>query len=381
MRVTVIGGGIMGLSTAFALCQEGHRVTVFEQGSIPNPLGSSVDDHRLIRHPYGPMHGYSRLIDPALSAWDRIWAETGQRHLHHTGTLILARDDLHWAKTSLSDIQDMGIEHKIIDLQKLRDHAPLLKPDGVEFAVWVQSGGALLAEPIIRSLARYLILRGVTINTHTPIIDIDTKRASVTLEDGLRVSADRLVVAAGPWVRDLCPAAIGRVKPSRQLVLYLKPPPRLLETWRKAPMVLDIHGSGGIYVVPPVGSTGLKVGDHSFSLKGHPDKDRTAKSAEISQLLDACRGRIEGIDDYEVSDAKVCFYTVQAKERFILESVDKALLMTGFSGHGFKFGALMGALAAGMLTHSTEPGEISDLAAGRIDDPSEISRITSLCLG
>ena len=53
MRVIIVGGGIAGLSTAWALQKSGVQVTLLEQGPLPNPLASSVDDHRLIRYPYG----------------------------------------------------------------------------------------------------------------------------------------------------------------------------------------------------------------------------------------------------------------------------------------------------------------------------------------
>ena len=70
-------------------------------------------------------------------------------------------------------------------------------------------------------------MHGVTVNTHTPVIDVNPVRGAVTLEDGPTQRADRVVAVAGPWVRDLVPSATGRVKPSRQVVAYLTPPERL----------------------------------------------------------------------------------------------------------------------------------------------------------
>lgn len=378
MRINVVGGGIMGLSTALALHGSGHRVTLFEQGPIPNPLGSSVDDHRLIRHPYGPMSGYARLIDPAFAAWERTWAALGRSLYHPTGTLILARDDTSWAEASMADMEALGIESRMLDAEGLQSLAPMLQSDDETLVAHVDSGGVLLADQIVAALGTHLLMSGVAMRTHTPVVDIDPVRGSMVTGDGERLRADAIVVTAGPWVRALCPDT--RVKPSRQVVIHLEGPPSLQAAWKQAPMVLDIHGEGGIYVVPPVAGTPLKVGDHSFSRKGYPDDDREPTTAETEALFEACRSRFVDLDQYKITGAKTCFYTVAAEERFVLEQRDKMVLMSGFSGHGFKFGALMGHLAAAVATKKADPGSIQSLAAGEISDRAEIERLTGLCL-
>ncbi|MBP6769531.1 MAG: NAD(P)/FAD-dependent oxidoreductase, partial [Reyranella sp.] len=68
----------MGLATAWGLARQGHEVELFEQGPIPNPLASSTDEHRLIRHPYGAHVGYARMIDDAYAAWALLWADLGE---------------------------------------------------------------------------------------------------------------------------------------------------------------------------------------------------------------------------------------------------------------------------------------------------------------
>ena len=381
MRINVVGAGIMGLSTALALVEAGHRVTVFEEGPIPNPLGSSVDSHRLIRHPYGAMSGYARMINAAYAAWERMWTSIGQRLYADTGTLVLARDVLDWAEASLTDMAELGIRTERLNRDQLRVRAPMLCPDGIELAAWIDSGGVLMADKIVASLARHLLMRGVTMRTHSRIDAVEIDRRMVVLEDGERVRADATVVSAGPWVHQLLDGLKKRVTPSRQLVVYLKPPPQHQAAWAKSPMILDIHGNGGVYIVPPVQGTGLKLGEHAFTLRGTPDNDRIAQSDECAALLQECKGRLIDLDEYAIEEGKICFYTVESEERFIVECTNKVLLMTGFSGHGFKFGALMGRLAAGVITEAVNPDDIQRLAAGAIEEESEIERLTGICLG
>jgi len=53
LKVGIIGGGLMGLATAFRLLQKGHQVTVFEKDKQPGGLAT--------------YHNYGEFI------WDRFY--------------------------------------------------------------------------------------------------------------------------------------------------------------------------------------------------------------------------------------------------------------------------------------------------------------------
>jgi glycine/D-amino acid oxidase-like deaminating enzyme len=72
---------------------------------------------------------------------------------------------------------------------------------------------------------------------------------------------------------------------------------------------------------------------------------------------------------------------VQPDEHFIVERCDRAWVMSGFSGHGFKFGALMGLLTAHAAMGFIPPQVMRALAAGELTDPDEIAQITDPALG
>jgi sarcosine oxidase subunit beta len=366
----ILGAGIMGLSTAWALSRQGFAVRVIEQDPVPNPRGSSVDDHRLIRHAYGAQRGYMRMIDPAHAAWDLLFAEAGERPYVPTGVLALSGSERGWLGESSAALRADGHPVRDVTATEVAARYPFLSPAGIGHAFELPSGGVLLAARIVGMLAGLLARRGVPIQRGRAA-SVDPARAEVLLEDGRRQAADLLVVAAGPWGPRLLPALAGRVRPTRQVVVRLAPPPALAEAWTRAPMLLDLSDDGGFYAVPPVAGTPLKIGDHRFAPTADPDGPREVTAAEADAILSLARGRILGLEGYRILSAAACWYDVEPAERFVLEPLGpRSFVMSGFSGHGFKFGALLGLALARAAGDPSLAAGLPAWAAGESPPPS-----------
>jgi len=364
MKISIVGAGIMGLGCAWALERLGHQVTVFDQGPIPNPLSTSHDEHRLIRHAYGGRLGYMRMVTDAYAIWDRLWADLGQTLYHETGMLVVGDSAGPWQQASSAALAAAGRPVQWLDRAALAERFPLLDADTVGEAFYLPSGGVLLADRIVEALARRLAERGVELRAGTKIQAVDPDRGWVTLDGGAVIGADAVVVAAGAWIARLVPELRHRVTPSRQVVAYIEPPAAHAAAWKSMPMLIDIEGVSGFYAVPPVAGTGLKFGDHRFSLTGDPDADRTAAAEEVAGLLADARQRLKDGQEYRVDRLKTCFYTVEPNERFIVEPIGVAgWAMSPCSGHGFKFGPLLGSAVAGAID-SGETGDLVEWAAG-----------------
>ena len=373
MKAIIVGGGVMGLCTAWGLArewaQEGHRIELFEQGALPNPLASSVDEHRLIRHPYGDRTGYARMVDPAFAAWDLLWRDLGLTLYAPTGTLALTGNGADWAERSALSLAAIGRPMTELTLSELRRRFPHLNASGVDKAFWLDTGGVLFAQDIVAALARHLGENPhVRLHPDTPVRAVDLERGRVTANSGETHDADIVVVAAGAWAGRLLPALLSmgkRLIPSRQIVIYFRLPDDQHAVWAKGPMIIQKTGDVGLYFVPPTEGRGFKVGDHGFSLSGDPDGNRDAREEEIRPLLERCRGLFKGFDSWRTERLKACFYTVTEDERFVVEKPGaKGWVMSPCSGHGFKFGALMGLELARTIASERDPLQHARWAAG-----------------
>lgn len=326
----------MGLSIARSLLKKGLDVQLFEQDSIPNPRGSSCDDHRLIRYPYGSYKSYMHLVRDAFASWESLWKDIGAVHYAQTGTLVTSHTGEGWAKDSLSALKKADIPLTVLGPGQITDYAPLLQLAPTKLAYYLPSGGILFARQILSSLKKYLKEHGATLYEQTKITGVDHANQEIHSQAGQTFSADLIIITAGPWTKDLFPDL--PVTPSQQTVHYLDVPSADLPGWRTSPMILDIDEDSGFYLVPPAAGLGLKIGDHRFTLTGHPDTPNSEPQTTNNNPL-----------PYPIAHTKTCFYTIAPNEEFIYRQMDNTHILTGFSGHGFKFGAVIGDRFAHMM--------------------------------
>ncbi len=344
MRLAIVGAGIHGLCTALRAANRGWNVCVYDQHSIPNSRSSSADDHRLIRYAYGHEFGYTNLVAEAYPAWERLWNVLGQRLYAQTGTFAISSHESGYVAASVQSMNRIGIEAHVVGFKEAQRLCPHVQLGETEVAMWSASGGVLLARRILDALTTACRQRHVALHAnHSIRVDQELPPADCT------------IWTQGAWSPE--------VEPSRQVVAYFEPP----DDWRAAPqpMVLDLVGTDGFYVVPGVGGTRWKLGLHRKSGSGHPDDDRALTKDEVNHLENAARERLSGLPEPFPLSGRACYYAVAKEDRFDLSQATGGLRFQGGSGHSFKFGALVGELLCSVVAGEMPLAEARVRLAGR----------------
>jgi sarcosine oxidase/sarcosine oxidase subunit beta len=371
-RVIVVGAGVLGLCAAWALARRGHAVTVLESGPIPHPDASSNDEGRIIRHAYGTMEGYARMMPAAFSAWRALFAETGQDRLVPLRAVYALREASPWEDSVARTQASHGLGYRILPDAEL-DAIAVLNREGLLRAVEVDGSGMLRAAPILHDLAALLPRLGVALRPRAPVAAVEA--GAVRLADGTRLGADAVLACAGPGNLALLPeaGAAAGLRVSLQTLAYLDPPADLAAAWAGAPMLLcrlPGHATGGVYVLPPREGTRLKIGDYASihdgaALPAAVDPDR------LAALLDAGSRALHRFADHRVTAARHCRYVMAPEDRFVLRpALPGAWLASACSGHGFKLAPLLALGLAAAVEERLPPDTLARWAAGHEGETS-----------
>lgn len=353
MHVIIVGGGIVGLSTAWSLLKRGIQVTLLEQSEIiPNPLSASGDQHRIIRRAYGGLSGYQSRIDEAYDAWAELWEDVGKKLLVDTGFLLVSQMPGDEADTYHDGLLKAGYPVESVSDGRLESDYPFLNPAAIRRIGFSPEGGVLLCQRIAAEMVSWLKRAGANLVTGARVEALNACSGTVFLSGSRPVHADRIVVTAGAWVLKLLPELKSDLKTYRTAVAYLTPPDDLRLAWEKAPVILDVGGKVDGYVLPPVAGTGLKVGAGIHKRRCDPDADRDPAPEEGQQIRDYFSPPLARIEDYSVQEVRTCAYTFTSDEHFFVKSEDRVTVVSACSGHGYKFAAAVGRrIAGGLVTN------------------------------
>jgi 4-methylaminobutanoate oxidase (formaldehyde-forming) len=214
-RAVVIGGGIVGCSTAYHLAKLGWNDTVlvdrnkltsgstFHAAGLVGQLRTSANITQLL--------GYS--VDLYKRLEEETELATGWRM---NGGLRLACTEERWSevKRQATTATSFGLEMHLLSPREAQEMWPLMTVDDVIGAAFLPTDGQASPSDITQALARGARNSGVTICEDTDVLSIDVVdgviRGVVTSRG--RIDCEVVVCCAGQWTRDIA-ARVGVTVP------------------------------------------------------------------------------------------------------------------------------------------------------------------------
>lgn len=346
VEVAVVGAGLMGAATASELGRRGVSVALVEAFDPGHVHGSSHGTSRIVRRAYADPF-YLELTRRAVEAWERTEDDLGTPLVRMTGGLDhgAARDPARLAGL----MEEAGVAHQLLDAADAEARWPGMRFDGP--VLFHPEAGVLDADAAVAAWVRRVGERGGTVLGRTRAVSVETVGSGALLHtDGPTIAADTVVVAAGPWLPELAgsldvPLPLPPLTVTQQQVFHFR---------RREPGVewpVFVHkGALQLFGLPSGADGGVRP---AFKVAQHDGGTPTTASARDGRIDPASRERVlryveeflPGLAPEPVAQGS-CLYTTTPDEDFVLDRVGPVVVASPCSGHGAKFAALIGELAA-----------------------------------
>ncbi len=387
-HIVIIGAGVVGLATAYALLSQGHRhVTVLEQEKVDHLRATSRGSSRLLRFEYGADVFYSQMVRHSLERWLKLERVTDRTLYTRTGVLMLGSTHDHTTQPCYHILKELDLPIQRLSTECCLQHFPQFHPRGFDFIAFNYEAGILHASHCLRVLKALIQDLGGQICESCKVTEIRHENSrepiSLHISSGEVMLADRIVVATGPWVHRLLGHLHLPIRLTRQHVLYFAGLPSTSYELNAFPAFLadDLYG---FPIHPGPSSTGcqwLKATSHSFGTEIDPDDPPGMDLSVIQQVTQRLHTLIPALQQAELIHVETCMYDVSPDEDFVLDrdpDDPRVVFATGLTGHGFKFGLLLGDLLRDILLEnpSAIPTSRFQLARFSRQDQSSISLVS-----
>jgi len=362
--VVIVGAGVEGCSTAFALAEAGTtNVTVLERDAIGS--GGTGRSAGIVRCHYG-VPEVAALARESLEvfehAGDILGADVG---FEQVGYLVaIGEDNLEPFRASIAAQQALGIETGEISHADAQALWPTAQLEDVAAIAYEPRGGYADGYATAHAFAAAARRWGATVRQGSAVVAIGTSGGAVsgvTLADGTRVATRTVVVAASAWsVPLLRPLAIDLpITPYAVQEVLIDPGQDL----GRCPVLSDMVSKQYVHQR----GHELLFGDSGGFERPIDDPDRYpghASDEAVERCAEKALHRFPGIAEPTVRTTSTGMIDVTPDWNPILSAthVEGLFVAAGFSGHGFKIAPAVGRLMAGIVlgTGSANPDVATD---------------------
>ncbi len=368
-EVVIVGGGVMGTSTAFHLAEAGVRgILLLERGALGS--GSTA------KAAGGVRAQFSDALNIALGARgldafeDFARRPGGEIDLQQVGYLfcLTAATDVAVFEAAVALQNDLGVASRMLTPAEAAARAPVLTTDDVLAAAFHHRDGVCSPDGVVQGYAAAARRLGADLRTGIEVRSVEADAAGVTavVTDAGRVTTGSVICAAGAWSEGLA-ATAGvdlPVTPLRRQILVTEP----LDGRRAAllpadsPMTIDAASTLYFHREGP----GLLLG-MSYD-REEPGFDQSTDDEWLPALTAAIATRAPDLLDLGIAHRWAGLYEVTPDHNALLGGAEHRpgfFYATGFSGHGFLQGPAVGEVLRDLWLGREPFVDVSPLSADR----------------
>jgi sarcosine oxidase, subunit beta len=347
--VVIVGGGVMGASTAYHLAERGQRdVLVLERDELFGQ-GATGKCAGGIRHQFGSEINI-RLSQASIRKLEAFAAELGQNvDLRWPGYLFLItrEADLAVFEHNVALQHRFGVETEWLAPLAIARRVPSLNLEGVLAGTFYAHDGLADPSSVVNGYVAGARRLGATLLTETPVtgVRVEDGRVAAVVTDRGEVQTELLVNAAGPYA-----AEVGRllgldlpIAPLRRQMLVTGP---LADLPSDFPFVVDFGQSLYFHREGAGLLTGMSNAHQAVGF------DETVDLDWERIHLEAAVRRLPLLEHAVLASHWAGLYEMTPDAHPLLgrlEPLSNAYVVAGFSGHGFMQGPIAGQLMAELL--------------------------------
>jgi sarcosine oxidase subunit beta len=371
--VVIVGGGIIGCSTAYQLAGRGANVVVLERNTVGS--GSTSKAAGGIRVQFStPIHIEFTLR--SIPVWKRFQEEFGiDCEYRQWGYLFLAgsEDDMEVYRKTTALQRAHGGNVQLIGPDDVAKLVPGLRTDDLLGAAWGPEDGFANPNSACEGFANGARARGVEIVQGCEVTGIDVvdgKVRGVQTSQG-PIATEKVLNAAGPWCAELAKknGIDLPFKPINRQIFLIESPPSLPY---ELPLVIN---TGRDISLRREGreTIGLSCVDNDQPPTLEPSVDYNFLTQKIGQAVH----RIPALENAQLRGGYAGIIEHTPDKHAILDKapgIEGYFLAVGFSGHGFQHSPIIGTLMSELIldgqatTVDITPMRYSRFAEGKLNE-------------
>jgi len=205
-QIVVIGGGIIGCSTAYHLARD-HKadVILLEQGQLTS--GSTWHAAGLVGQ-LRSSASITKVLKYSVDLYKRLDQETGlETGWKMSGCLRLATNQDRWIeyRRLATTAQSFGMDMELLSPQEAKAKFPLMQVNDLVGASWLPTDGQASPSDITQSLAKGARMHGAKIfeNVRVTGFDMTDGRITAVKTNKGDIACEKVVNCAGQWARQI----------------------------------------------------------------------------------------------------------------------------------------------------------------------------------